>query len=240
MTEKINTTISATNTFFDLGGNIVTAGNYYFEVKKIEGDKFSGDLIQKGIYGEFTFKAKDLVKMMSVGQARLARRAKIDEMGIPKCNSPSIKQNRVFASFLSGSVTRNTVVRTYDETTVSNIKKENPMCSICLTDITLNEKKLSCKHKYHERCINKWLEKKSTCPICRKEVGSEEPVLDYTLPEIRSRINRRRSVRDDLLTTFSDRNIYYREQLERARERYGRVRETMDTTQTSYRNTYWS
>ena len=180
MTEKINTTISATNTFFDLEGNIVPAGNYYFEVKKMEGNEFAGDLIQKGIYGEFKFKAKDLVKMMSVGQARLARRANIDEMGIPKCNSPSIKQNRVFASFLSGSVTRNTVVRTYDETTLLNIKKENPMCSICLTDITLNEKKLSCKHKYHDICINKWLEKKSTCPICRKD---KDTMLHSNLPK---------------------------------------------------------
>ena len=44
----------------------------------------ANELIQKGKYGEFRFKAKDLVKMMSVGQARLARRAIIEEEGIPK------------------------------------------------------------------------------------------------------------------------------------------------------------
>jgi hypothetical protein len=230
MTEKINTTISATDTFFDLDGNIVPSGNYYFEVKKILGNEFSGDLIQKGKYGEFRFKAKDLVKMMSVGQARLARRANIDEDGIPKCDSPSVRQNRVFASFLSANVTRNTVVQTYDE--ASLLKKENPMCSICLTDVTLDKKALSCNHIYHKKCIDKWLERKSTCPVCRKEVGSEEPVLDFTLP----RSSRRRRVRDDLFTssTFQERHNYYRLQLERERARYRRWQFS------TRNNTYWS
>jgi len=230
MTEKINTTISATDTFFDLDGNIVPSGNYYFEVKNIQGNEFSGDLIQKGKYGEFRFKAKDLVKMMSVGQARLARRANIDENGIPKCDSPSVRQNRVFASFLSANVTRNTVVQTYDE--ASLLKKENPMCSICLTDVTLDKKALSCNHIYHKKCIDKWLERKSTCPVCRKEVGSEDPVLDFTLPSSR----RRRRVRDDLFSssTFQERHNYYRLQLERERARYRRWQFS------TRNNTYWS
>ena len=232
MTEKINTTISATDTFFDLDGNIVPSGNYYFEVKKIQGNEFSGDLIQKGKYGEFRFKAKDLVKMMSVGQARLARRANIDEDGIPKCDSPSVKQNRVFASFLSANVTRNTVVKTYDE--ASLLKKENPMCSICLTDITLDKKELSCNHMYHKKCIDKWLERKSTCPVCRKEVGSEEPVVDFELPT-----RRRTRVRDELFTTFEGRSSYYRLQLERERYRYRR-RELERERERRRNNTYWS
>tara|TARA_B100000902_G_C27147487_1_gene831898 strand:+ start:28 stop:720 length:693 start_codon:yes stop_codon:yes gene_type:complete len=230
MTEKINTTISATDTFFDLDGNIVPSGNYYFEVKKIQENEFSGDLIQRGKYGEFRFKAKDLVKMMSVGQARLARRANIDEDGIPKCDSPSVRQNRVFASFLSANVTRNTVVKTYDE--ASLLKKENHMCSICLTDVTLDKKVLSCDHVYHKKCIDKWLERKSTCPVCRKEVGSEDPVLDFTLPTSR----RRRRVRDELFTssTFQERHNYYRLQLERERARYRRWQSS------TRNNTYWS
>lgn len=242
MTENIKTTISASNTFFDLDGNIVPTGNYYFNIKEIKGNEYTGDLVQKGVYGEFKFKAKDLVKMMSVGQARLARRANVDEVGIPKCDSPCVKQNRTFASFLSGRVTRNTVVRTYDEESLLNVKKENPMCSICLTDITINKKELSCKHQYHKKCIDKWLENKSTCPICRKDVGREEPVLDYTLP---ATSRRRRSVRDDMFSTFEDRNNYYRHQLERARERYRRISDTFDVRRrgwevTTRNNTYWS
>ena len=237
MTENIKTTISASNTFFDLDGNIVPTGNYYFNIKEITVNEYTGDLVQKGVYGEFKFKAKDLVKMMSVGQARLARRANIDEAGIPKCDSPCVRENRTFASFLSGRVTRNTVVRTYDEQSLLNVKKENPLCSICLTDITINKKELSCKHKYHKACIDKWLENKTTCPICRKEVGSEEPVLSYTLPTSSSMM-RRRSVRDDLFTSSRDRSNYYRAQLEIARARYRRVSESFRRSNTQ-RNTYW-
>jgi hypothetical protein len=218
MAENINTTISATNTFFDMDGNIVPTGNYYFNIKNITGNEFAGDLIHKGKYGEFKFNAKDLVKMMSVGQARLARRASIDEEGIPKCNSPNVKENRLFASFLSAPLTRNTVVKTYDETTVL----ENPMCSICLTDITLNKKELICKHTYHKVCIDKWLENKSTCPICRKEVGSEEPVLDFTLPNMRT--SAARTVQTDLFSSMRERSNYYRLRLQSARERYERLR----------------
>jgi hypothetical protein len=40
-------------------------------------------------------------------------------------------------------------------------------CPICL-DIFNNECKiLPCKHKYHTRCINMWLERKNICPLCR-------------------------------------------------------------------------
>ncbi len=218
MTENINTTISATNTFFDLDGNIVPTGNYYFNIKNATENEFTGDLIHKGKYGEFKFTALDLVKMMSVGQARLARRASIDENGIPKCDSPNVKENRLFASFLSGAVTRNTVVRTYDEVSLLN---ENPMCSICLTDITINKKELSCKHKYHKNCINKWLENKSTCPICRKEVTTEVPVLDFTLPNM---------IRSSRTTSFqSNMFMRHRERLEHARYRYRRLMRTSGT-----------
>ncbi len=196
MTENINTTISATASFFDQDGNIVPRGNYYFKINEISDDEFSGDLIQKGLYGKFTFKAKDLVKMMSVGQARLARRANIDEEGIPKCESPSLKNNRLFASFLSGNVTKNRIVRTYDEESLLNIKR-NPQCSICLNEIITHEKELQCKHKYHKDCINKWLERSNTCPVCRRSV--EEERTTEVLPFRQERMARLNNIYTDIV-----------------------------------------
>lgn len=43
-------------------------------------------------------------------------------------------------------------------------------CSICLSDIDnyqSDTKSLSCGHKYHTVCINRWLENNNTCPYCR-------------------------------------------------------------------------
>lgn len=52
-------------------------------------------------------------------------------------------------------------------------------CSICLEKIRKGRAELSCKHKYHLRCIVQWMTSQSveyetnTCPLCRTET------LDY-------------------------------------------------------------
>ena len=47
-------------------------------------------------------------------------------------------------------------------------KKENNICVICLSDTKGYWVKTLCKHKFHQKCLNKWLRKKrSTCPYCR-------------------------------------------------------------------------
>ena len=110
------------------------------------------------------------------------------------------------------------------------------LCSICREQIKNNDvvKKIKkCNHFYHLTCIDKWFERKSTCPVCRKDVGVEEPVLDFTLPRSS---RRRRTVRDDLFasSTFQERHNYYRLQLERERARYRRWQFS------TRNNTYWS
>ena len=55
-------------------------------------------------------------------------------------------------------------------------KERFSICSICLEQI--NDKEinlitilLDCNHKYHQKCINKWLQyKKYTCPYCRNNI----------------------------------------------------------------------
>lgn len=52
-------------------------------------------------------------------------------------------------------------------------------CSICLEEISARNTgltELTCGHKYHPRCIGKWLIKNPSCPECRnKTVDSETP-----------------------------------------------------------------
>ncbi|ESO03104.1 hypothetical protein HELRODRAFT_153611, partial [Helobdella robusta] len=51
-------------------------------------------------------------------------------------------------------------------------KISNGQCLVCFEDFTENSvvTQLSCKHVFHYRCIATWLEMKSSCPLCRKDV----------------------------------------------------------------------
>ena len=43
------------------------------------------------------------------------------------------------------------------------------VCSICLETVSkTNVEWLPCCHSFHKTCIDKWLEKKHSCPTCRK------------------------------------------------------------------------
>ena len=51
------------------------------------------------------------------------------------------------------------------------IETEN--CLICMEDYNCGQfKRLlpNCKHCFHKKCIDKWLKKKASCPICRDEL----------------------------------------------------------------------
>jgi len=53
---------------------------------------------------------------------------------------------------------------------ISNLIFEK--CSICLNNIIVNDLITLCqnKHIFHTECINLWLLKKNTCPLCRKSI----------------------------------------------------------------------
>lgn len=52
-----------------------------------------------------------------------------------------------------------------------NILCEN--CFICMDNYKCSQLKRElpyCKHYFHKKCIDKWLKKKASCPICRDEL----------------------------------------------------------------------
>ncbi|KAL1808851.1 hypothetical protein ACET3Z_025841 [Daucus carota] len=57
-------------------------------------------------------------------------------------------------------------------------------CSVCLSkfeDIEILRLLPACKHAFHIDCVDKWLEKHSTCPLCRHKVSTEDlSVLTYS------------------------------------------------------------
>lgn len=60
------------------------------------------------------------------------------------------------------------------------IKKEdnllNETCFICMDNYKVHELKRilpNCAHYFHKKCVDKWLKKRSSCPVCRDELIKE-------------------------------------------------------------------
>lgn len=44
------------------------------------------------------------------------------------------------------------------------------LCSICRCDLNFGTETLTCSHKFHTMCIHRWLQRSSTCPVCRADL----------------------------------------------------------------------
>ena len=53
-----------------------------------------------------------------------------------------------------------------------NNKYEFPNCFICLKDIFINDESvlLRCGHLFHKKCLFKWIQLHSVCPICKFDI----------------------------------------------------------------------
>jgi len=53
-------------------------------------------------------------------------------------------------------------------------------CIICLENYEYNDliAFMNCEHKYHYKCIKKWLNHNPNCPICRKDVIAPEQEVE--------------------------------------------------------------
>ncbi|KAK3206575.1 hypothetical protein Dsin_020621 [Dipteronia sinensis] len=90
---------------------------------------------------------------------------------------PSIINSLPVTLYLSWVKTSN---HNMDSTTASGDNMVPTECSICL-GVFEDEDKLKvlpdCNHGYHSDCLDKWLNSRSTCPLCRAS-------LDVSLDEI--------------------------------------------------------
>ncbi|XP_041364685.1 E3 ubiquitin-protein ligase RNF181-like [Gigantopelta aegis] len=61
------------------------------------------------------------------------------------------------------------------------IAAQGIQCSVCLGEFDEEDetKTLPCDHQFHSKCILPWLQKVSTCPVCRCELPTDDP--DYEM-----------------------------------------------------------
>ncbi|KAJ3123044.1 hypothetical protein HK098_002264 [Nowakowskiella sp. JEL0407] len=61
---------------------------------------------------------------------------------------------------------------------------EGDECIICLDEFKngVKVKVLPCKHEFHVECIDRWLlHQKKTCPMCKREIGSQNKIVPLLL-----------------------------------------------------------
>lgn len=162
--EDLKTTISTTTDIYDRNGQWLPPGNYYFTITSIGNKYAKGILTNKDFKSEYSFKMKDVIRMMAIAQARLARRASIDETMMPKYKSPNSSIETEYPKELAK------VKKSKEIKKIAN--KTSSICTICLEPLGDNPKKLSCNHRFHLQCISQWYHTKKNCPVCRKTITS--------------------------------------------------------------------
>ena len=85
---------------------------------------------------------------------------------IPATN-PTLLQNK--GTFSGAQIMKQSSVQS-----IYSIQTEDAQCSICLADYEEHDmlKRLpGCRHHFHTHCIDPWLKKNKTCPLCKQDVG---------------------------------------------------------------------
>jgi hypothetical protein len=174
--ESIKTNISSPSNTYDVAGQWLPPGNYYFLINYVGPGIFKGQLNCRGFAAEYTFAAKDVVKMMACAQARLARRANITDDEMPTYSSPLTSPINNYPSQLLSHRLGN-VQPPHTSPTMRTHRRRlpdintRPTCTICLDFLDDNPKTLPCGHKFHEHCITRWCATRPNCPVCRRGVS---------------------------------------------------------------------
>lgn len=78
------------------------------------------------------------------------------------------------------TMTRREIERLPTKSYVSSHSAGKTQCQICFSDYSEGEqlRMLPCFHDYHVQCIDRWLKKNVTCPICRADISESTGVAD--------------------------------------------------------------
>ncbi|XP_058809098.1 E3 ubiquitin-protein ligase RNF181-like [Phymastichus coffea] len=67
-------------------------------------------------------------------------------------------------------------VKNLEEVEHKNEAGAKEQCPVCLIDFEkgIISKRMPCKHSFHKECIEPWLEKTNSCPVCRHELPTDD------------------------------------------------------------------
>ena len=103
---------------------------------------------------------------------------------VPRVSGPmnvdvdQMSYEQLLALLGDGTENRGADARTINAFPVSTVEEPGKLpedkrsCAICLSDFEKGEqrKMLPCLHGFHQGCIDQWLERNATCPVCKHEV----------------------------------------------------------------------
>jgi len=61
---------------------------------------------------------------------------------------------------------RNDITHTFPHPTPEQLLSNDDVCTVCLDDLDLNARVLTCGHICHTPCIRRWFRERMTCPTC--------------------------------------------------------------------------
>jgi len=222
----INIYISVKRDIWDVIGQWLPPGNYYFNIFKIEDDNYTGKINSRGLEAEYCFTGIQLISTMARGQAILFRRTCVDpavEKGMPTYGSPSGSPVKNYPTTVEKfKLSSSYLVDNKDELE----EEDKPSCAICLLELYDESTKLQCSHVYHKHCIIRWLELNRTCPVCRANINYRNIQVLQRNNRIQSTItytnNSEDSEDEDDIIERHNRNIERRRQQERERLEHAR------------------
>ncbi|XP_022751716.1 E3 ubiquitin-protein ligase ATL42-like isoform X1 [Durio zibethinus] len=95
--------------------------------------------------------------------------------------------------------------------------KQGLECAVCLSkfeDIEILRLLPNCKHAFHINCIDQWLEKHSSCPLCRQKVNAKDQTIFTYSNSMRFLLNQS-ELRED-----SDIELYVQREQENGSSRF--------------------
>ena len=140
----------------DISDIVIPPGNYYFKIRATIENNVIGILSSKDMSIKCVFKYRQIIEGMGAAQSWLVRRTSLSrDENLPDIPSPRDCSSLPLCCFRKNAVSSYQITNT---------------CSICLEECKTSTKQLTCGHVFHKKCINKWLNKKKTCPLCREKI----------------------------------------------------------------------